>query len=341
MQSNAYLAEFLGYQAQKLAGMRFGELLPTPSRLFAEVYIWPTLFNGGSISEVHCNISHLNGKQFPVLINVETKAFDDQTLYVWAIFPADERSKMEEELINARRTAEENAQKLSDFSKELEASNEALSDFSYMVSHDIRSPLIGLRKLLEILNSEPDEDMKTRVSDLLFRRIDKLDELVTGLLDYARSSNEDEKTEAINLPEFLTDIFELLHRPEVFCFEYDSQIERIETQSVPLAFVLRNLISNAIKYHDREDGMIRVKCKDDGKKYIFSVTDDGPGIAPEDHEDIFRAFKRVVDNHNVEGSGLGLAIVQKTVLAYGGEISVQSDIGEGACFQFTWPKSKV
>lgn len=340
-QSNRYLGELLGYHSSELTGMHLGDLLPTPSQLFTDVYIWPTILKEGSISEVSFYVSHRVGHQFPVLINVETKVLEGQSLYVWAIFPADGRSKMEKELIQARQLADETAQQLSDFSNELKASNESLSDFAYMVSHDIRSPLIALRKLLEILNDDPDGDMKTRVSSQLFRRIGKLDELVQGLLDYARSSNRYEKFEIVNLPSFLTDIFELLHRPDTFRFEYNSQIEDIETQPVLLAFVLRNLISNAIKYHDREDGCVIIRCANDGDEYVFSVSDDGPGIASEDHEDIFRAFKRVVENSKVEGSGLGLAIVQKTILAYGGNISVQSDLGEGACFQFTWPKTKI
>lgn len=340
-QSNEYLDGFLGYQSGNIAGQRLGDLLPKPSQMFADVYIWPTLIKNGSISEIHFNMSHRDGKSFPVLINVEQKFHEGQELYVWAIFPANERSKLEEELIKARRTAEDDAQKLSTFSKELEVSNETLSDFTYMVSHDIRSPLIGIRRLLEILNSDPDEAMKVRISALVFRQIDKLEELVKGLLDYARGSHGHEEVETINLPIVLADIFELLPSPDAFHFEYDSQIEDLETLPVPLSFILRNLISNAIKYHDREDGTIKVICNEDDNRYTFSVIDDGPGIAPENHEDIFRAFKRIVPDSKVVGSGLGLAIVQKTIKTHGGDISVQSKLGEGACFKFTWPKIKV
>lgn len=340
MQSNEYLDGILGFQSGEIEGQRLNDFLPTPSRLFAEVYLWPTLIKEGTISEINFNISNKEGKRLPVLINVERSTYDGQEFYAWVIFPANERNKLEEELIKARHAAEDDAQKLSAFSKKLEISNETLTDFTYMVSHDIRSPLISLRKILEILNSNPEEEMKTRLTGLVFRQLDKLEELVKGLLDYARGSQGHDDVETIDLPSVLRDIFELLPSPETFQFEYDSQIEEIEAISVPLQFVLRNLISNAIKYHDREDGLIKVTCAQDDSHYIFSVIDDGPGIAPENHGNIFRAFKRLVSNNQVVGSGLGLAIVQKTIKGYGGDISVHSELGEGARFKFTWPKTK-
>lgn len=341
LQSNEYLDELLGYQSGDITGQHLNRLMPTPSQLFAEIYLWPTLIKEGTISEIHLNMSHKGGKRLPMLINIERATSDEQEFYIWAIFPANERNKLEEELIKARYAAENDAKKLSAFSKELEISNETLTDFTYMVSHDIRSPLISLRKILEILNSNPEEEMKTRLTGLVFRQIDKLEELVKGLLDYARGSQGHDDVETIDLPSVMRDIFELLPSPTTFQFEYDSQIEEIEALSVPLQFVLRNLISNAIKYHNREDGLIKVTCVQDDNHYIFSVIDDGPGIAPENHDNIFRAFKRLVSNNQIVGSGLGLATVQKTIKGYGGDISVHSELGEGAHFKFTWPKNKL
>jgi signal transduction histidine kinase len=78
---------------------------------------------------------------------------------------------------------------------------------------------------------------------------------------------------------------------------------------------------------------------DDGKDRItLSVKDDGPGIAPEYHERVFRLFHTLRPRDEVEGSGMGLAIVKKLVEAHGGEIRLHSDVGQGANFQFTWPK---
>jgi signal transduction histidine kinase len=108
---------------------------------------------------------------------------------------------------------------------------------------------------------------------------------------------------------------------------------------VPLETVLRNLMGNAIKHHHRADGCIRVTAIDLVDQVEFRIADDGPGIAPSFHERIFELFQTLQPRDQVEGSGMGLAIVKKTVESLGGSITVDSDVGTGAMFRFTWPKS--
>jgi signal transduction histidine kinase len=109
---------------------------------------------------------------------------------------------------------------------------------------------------------------------------------------------------------------------------------------VPLETVLRNLLGNAIKHHNRPDGHIQVSAYWPGAALDmveFSVQDDGPGMAQEYHERIFELFQTLQPRDQVEGSGMGLAIVKKTVESVGGAITVESTEGEGTCLRFTWP----
>ena len=108
----------------------------------------------------------------------------------------------------------------------------------------------------------------------------------------------------------------------------------------PLETVLRNLINNAIKHHDRADGHVHIVAEEHDDFVEFCVIDDGPGIHPQYHERIFELFQTLKPRDQVEGSGMGLAIVKKTVENYGGSITVESTEGEGATFRFTWPKWK-
>jgi Histidine kinase-, DNA gyrase B-, and HSP90-like ATPase/GAF domain len=97
-----------------------------------------------------------------------------------------------------------------------------------------------------------------------------------------------------------------------------------------------NLIGNAIKYHDRVDGKIDILATEQEHSWQFSVVDDGPGIAPEHHHKIFGIFQTLNGNEDNQGSGVGLAIVQKLVESRGGSVWVDSNLGKGSTFSFTW-----
>jgi signal transduction histidine kinase len=102
--------------------------------------------------------------------------------------------------------------------------------------------------------------------------------------------------------------------------------------------VFLNLISNAIKYTDRPDARVEVAARDVGDYWDFSVTDNGPGIAPEYHDRIFAIFQRLEARDTVEGTGIGLSLVKKIVEGRHGRVWVESQEGHGTTFRFTWLK---
>ncbi|WP_373545994.1 ATP-binding protein [Chamaesiphon sp.] len=102
--------------------------------------------------------------------------------------------------------------------------------------------------------------------------------------------------------------------------------------------VFTNLISNAIKHHHRADGSIHISGRDLGEFYEFAIADDGPGIAPEQHERIFEIFQAVNPQNRSDSTGIGLSIVRKIIETEGGTIRVESQIGTGTTFYFTWPQ---
>jgi signal transduction histidine kinase len=143
----------------------------------------------------------------------------------------------------------------------------------------------------------------------------------------------------LNLRETTKQCFESLGLPEGFVVEIDNV--DIVLPKAPLESVLTNLISNAVKHHLKNAGHIEIKSENLQHAYQISVTDDGPGIDPSLHEKIFMKFQTLKPRDEVEGSGLGLAMVEKTLANYSGKISIQSDIGKGATFIVTWPKTKA
>ena len=112
----------------------------------------------------------------------------------------------------------------------------------------------------------------------------------------------------------------------------------IVTEKLPLQQVFTNLISNAIKYHPRQDGRVSISVQEYASHYEFVVADDGDGIAPEYHDKVFGIFQTLLPRDTIESTGIGLAIVKKIVEQQGGTIRLKSQPGQGAAFYFTWKK---
>lgn len=110
------------------------------------------------------------------------------------------------------------------------------------------------------------------------------------------------------------------------------------TKKLLLTQVFSNLISNAIKHHHRPDGQIIVSANEKGNGYEFIICDDGPGIAPEHHEKIFGIFQTIKASNTKDSTGIGLSIVKKILETEGGAIALESELGMGTTFRFTWPK---
>ena len=137
----------------------------------------------------------------------------------------------------------------------------------------------------------------------------------------------------------VTDIFEMTSPEKQIRLQAATDLPVLQTRKVPLELVLRNLINNAIKHHDKPEGVIAVSARPIADGYEFAVSDDGPGIPLEHQQRVFAMFQTLKPRDEVEGSGIGLALVKKAVESMGGVVSVESDGIRGCTFRFTWPPS--
>ena len=112
----------------------------------------------------------------------------------------------------------------------------------------------------------------------------------------------------------------------------------VEAERLPLSQVFLNLGGNALKHARRSDPRVEVAVVEEDDAWRFSVSDNGPGIAPQYQDRIFGIFQTLQARDEVEGTGIGLALVKKIVETQGGRVWVESAEGEGATFHFTWPK---
>lgn len=226
-----------------------------------------------------------------------------------------------------------------------------MEEFTHVVSHDLRSPIRGIATLIDFIREDwgsaaPAE--VTRNLDRMARRIGQVEDLIEDLMIYARAGRSTARRESIDLSALVAQVVELEAPPPGVRIVTDLPDEPLEGARTPLGTVIRNLVSNAIKHHDRDEMTITIAARYQGGECLFEIADDGPGIPEGSQERIFHLFQTLSHVARSEsdrgdrgrsGSGLGLAVVQRLVEGHGGTISVTSrDHERGAAFRFSWPR---
>jgi PAS domain S-box-containing protein len=229
---------------------------------------------------------------------------------------------------------------LRDNNRQLKRSNRDLEDFAYIASHDLKTPLGGIKSaalwLEEDLHDLSDESRK--LLGLMRSRINRMETLLDDLLAYSRVGRTDAAASKAKLADIFDSIIEVLNPPAHIQVRVEGDLSMIVTASAPLEQVLKNLINNAIKHHDKKSGEVVLSGERVGDFVEFVVRDDGPGILPQFHDKIFQLFQTLKRRDEVEGSGMGLALVKKLVEQQNCRITVHSQgNGTGAEFRFQWP----
>ncbi|MBE9045094.1 response regulator [Pleurocapsales cyanobacterium LEGE 10410] len=224
----------------------------------------------------------------------------------------------------------------------LKKRNQELDRFAYVTSHDLKAPLRAIANLASWLS----EDLEGQLSEenqhhlaLMQSRVKRMDGLIQGLLRYSRVGRKSNSLEVIQVKDLLARVIDSLSPPPEFKIAIASPMPTLKTDVISLEQVFSNLISNAIKYHHQSTGTIAISVRDLGKMYEFAIADDGPGIEPEHHERIFKIFQTLQARDTFESTGIGLSIVKKILEERGNSIRVESQLGKGATFYFTWNKS--
>ncbi|WP_052694988.1 MULTISPECIES: sensor histidine kinase [Hymenobacter] len=222
----------------------------------------------------------------------------------------------------------------------LEKRNQELDQFAYVASHDLKAPLRGVVTVMKWIEDElPHElsDQMRQYLEMMKGRLHRLEDLINGLLAYARAGRTQRQVEEVNVQQLVAEVKELVV-PVGFQVLTPEPLPTLIADRLSLQQVFTNLMGNAAKYHHQAAGTITVTSRDVGQCYEFRVQDDGPGIAPQFHEKIFLMFQTLRDRHTAESTGIGLSIVKKIIDEQKGTIHVESTEGDGAAFIFTWPK---
>jgi PAS domain S-box-containing protein len=225
--------------------------------------------------------------------------------------------------------------------KELERSNQDLDQFAYIASHDLKAPLRAIDHLSTWVLEDVGHLLPDRSHEHLEKmrsRIKRMEGLLDDLLTYSRAGRYRGEAGWVDTNELVARVIDTVSPPAGFVISVKGKLPALFTYAAPLETVLRNLVSNAIKHHDKPTGSVQISATESEEMIEFSVADDGPGIDPTFHERIFQMFQTLRPRDQVEGSGIGLAVVDKIVNSVGGRVSVDSVQGRGATFRFTWPR---
>lgn len=224
--------------------------------------------------------------------------------------------------------------------KRLESMNLELSDFAHIVSHDLKAPLRAIGSLADWLKEDYAEklgDNGVETLDLLKGRVRRMNNLIEGILSYSRSVGEEERIDEVNLRDLVEEVVEVVSPPGNIKIELESGPEVVHCDKTRLEQVIQNLLTNAVKYNDKEEGIIKINCVPEDGYFKFRVSDNGIGIDKKYFDKIFQIFQTLAPRDKSETAGVGLAIVKKIVENYGGSIWLESEVGSGTTFYFTLP----
>ena len=244
-------------------------------------------------------------------------------------------NKKLEQAITERQRAEE----------ALKVANEEFSQYASIVSHDLQAPLRAIHLytgfLQEDLALSLTGDQQLYLQGLA-RAVRETEELVGGLLQLSRVGRHSSSAETIDLGLFLQALVASLNLPAEVEIDLANSWPSLETDPILLRQIFQNLILNGVKFNCSAPKRLELRWQPlEPERYELSVRDNGIGIAPHFHEQIFQVFRRLHTQQEYEGAGIGLAIVKKAVYKLYGSIRVESKLEQGSTFFVTLPVKRA
>jgi len=223
---------------------------------------------------------------------------------------------------------------------ELQEINSKLSRFAYVISHDLKAPVRGIKHLATWITEDKENVLSPETREylhLMHAQTGNMDRLINGILNYSKAGNNSLEIEEINLNELIIEITGVYSSQQSIKLEVASKLPVIYYNRAAATQIFQNLLSNSIKHNDKELKEIKVFCLESDNHFEFAISDNGPGIPIHHHERVFELFQTLTDKK--ENTGIGLPVVKKLVEDAGGKIWIESSAGQGASFRISLPKS--
>ncbi|NNG09739.1 MAG: PAS domain S-box protein, partial [Arenibacter sp.] len=224
--------------------------------------------------------------------------------------------------------------------RELETSNRGLQEYAHIVSHDLKSPLRSISALASWMKEDYQEVLEgngLNQLQMMQEKIEGMDKLIDGILNYSSINSDNLKTERVDLNTVIQEIREIIFIPDHVKVVIMNTLPVLESDKTKMHQLFQNLIGNAVMHISDTEGLVKVSSKDTSTHWQFSIEDNGIGIPKEYHEKIFKIFQSIGDGER--STGIGLSIVKKIVDLYEGDIWLTSEKDKGTTFFFTLKKT--
>lgn len=243
--------------------------------------------------------------------------------------------------VEQRKQAE---QRICEYAEELKRSNEDLEQFSYTASHDLSAPLRAVKSFCQILQTRYTGKLDEKANEFLGLAVggaQRMEEMLKGLLEYSRVDSRGGRLQATDAEQVFDRAMANL---QMVIEENGATVTRdvlpsVSADATQLEQLFQNLIGNAVKFRADEPPAAHVSAQADGDQWVFSVKDNGIGISAKNADYIFVVFHRLNAESEYPGTGIGLAICKRIVERHGGRIWVESELGQGSVFRFTFPSA--
>lgn len=318
---NSSFTRMSGYDNQELVGIKPGALLQGPETDPETVAYLKNQISKGQ--PFNCEIINYSKWGEKYWVKIQGQALYNKKGEIIRYFAIEENISNKKLLENQR---EELVTNLAKTNKELE-------DYAQIVSHDLKSPLRSIHSLITWIKEDSDKafgEQTLQYFSMIENKVEKMDHLIQGILTYSKIDKEDLVKENVNTHQIIQSIVDIIHIPAHISITIKNQLPTIRADRYRIQQLFQNIIGNAVNYIEREEGLVEISSEEFKDYYVFSIKDNGVGIAKEHHEKIFNTFQSYTKSEH--STGLGLSIVKKVVDAYKGEIWIESELGQGSTF---------
>lgn len=331
--ANKQIKSLLGYEAKELIGENFVKLVPEPYRTkhkaLAQQFIAEEDVRQMGKGKPLWALQK-NGALLEIDIALRSEQTEVGKVIVVSVRDLSNIRRYEKEIIRRN--------------EHLQLINIELEKFAHIVSHDLKSPLKQVKALSDLLLMEFSEEKQQNIVDILQHlrgSVESMERLIHGILEYSElGRSKDLQQSEVNLNQIVQEIKQLVSIPDTFTLEIPDKLPIIKANPIKILQVMMNLITNAIKYNDKEEGLLSLQVKEDKGYYHFIFEDNGVLVDKNEREKIFALFVREYEQHKQQPNshGIGLATTKKIIEDQGGKIWYDESRFGGSAFHFTWPQ---
>lgn len=317
----------LGYTEEEMRNAMFQQLLAPEAALKFAANTKAALEQGKAVFESEHKLS--NGRIMPVETHAHAIELDGEKYILRVVMDITERKGIE----RAQRQ----------LMKELENTNAEISQFNSLIAHDLQVPLRMVRSYSQLLQKRLAGRLEPEAwefLDYVMKGGSLMQKMLDDLMHYLREGANPEILERVEMDKVLEQVLCLLKGPieDSGAQITGGPLPAVKADRAQMNHLLQNLIGNAIKFRGPYAPRISVSCAEAGREYVFTVSDNGIGIAQQFLERVFKIFQRLHTREEYPGTGVGLALCKKIVENHGGRIWAESGPGRGTDLHFTIPK---